>query len=80
MVDRNCAEVCQQGCIEAANGQPEACPHYEYMLQARASVQNADFDRLMELAEEGALESRLRGLGQTPKFEDLPPELREGLS
>ncbi|AGY58399.1 hypothetical protein [Gloeobacter kilaueensis] len=77
---RNCAEVCQNGCIEAANGTPEKCPHYESMLQARATVENTSFDRLMELAEEGAIESRLRGIGATPKFEDLPPEVRRMLT
>ncbi|WP_164928556.1 hypothetical protein [Gloeobacter violaceus] len=79
MTQRNCAEVCQSGCIEAANGTPEKCPHYESMLQARASVENTPFERLMELAEEGAAESRLRGIGATPKFEDLPEDLRRSL-
>ncbi|BAC88552.1 gsr0611 [Gloeobacter violaceus PCC 7421] len=49
------------------------------MLQARASVENTPFERLMELAEEGAAESRLRGIGATPKFEDLPEDLRRSL-
>jgi len=80
MVERNCAVECQNGCVEAARGTPEACPNYEYLQKTRSSVLAMDFDRLMELAEEGAMESRMKSIGATPRFEDLPPELREGLT
>jgi hypothetical protein len=80
MAERDCAVECQKGCAEASRGTPENCPQYETVQRTTSSVLNMDFDRLMELAEEGAMESRLRGIGQLPSFEDLPPDVRDGLT
>lgn len=80
MTQRNCDVDCQKGCVEASNGTPQNCPQYEDVQRATASVLNLDFDQLMALAEQGAMESRTRGIGQLPRFEDLPPEVRDGLT
>lgn len=68
MVEINCAEMCQNGCVLG-----DECPNREYTQQASKFISDTPLDKMLEIAEEAVRKKNLERM-MTPTEWILPEE------
>ena len=67
MVEINCAEMCQNGCVLG-----DECPNREYTQQASKFISDTSLDKMLEIAEEAVRKKNLERM--TAPTEWILPE------